>query len=106
MTSAGTGITAVAEDNAYLEFKLRPGEDIPRIKMTTMSNMDVTRASVDSTTTDIRKVQPPSKTGYELRVPYSSVGGESRITTAMTKKAGIHKHRATGKSGFHYFNLD
>jgi hypothetical protein len=104
MTSPGTGITDAAADNAYLEFKLSAGATTPSIKMAIMTDLNVTRASVPSGTTNIRTVRPMTKTGYELRVPYSSTPGESRITTSVAKNPGVHKHRATGTTGFHYFN--
>jgi hypothetical protein len=103
ITSAGTGITAAAADNAYFEYKLGPGDAVPRMKYALMSALDSTRASVPSATTGIRTVRPATKLGFELRVPYSDTPGHSRITTRVAKKAGAKKQSA-GLTGFHFFH--
>lgn len=105
MTAPGTGITASVQDNAYLEYKLRPGEAAPYVKMAVMSDMNETRGLVAHGATGIRTIKPKSKLGYELAMPYSATPGSSRITTGMAKKPGRQKHTATGTAGFKYFYI-
>jgi hypothetical protein len=102
MTSPGTGITAAAEDNAYIEFKLKAGRDTPTIKVALMSDMNTDRQTVPQASTSIRKVWTVGKIGYELKLPYSKDAGMSRITAGMTKRPNVSKHTATGMSGFHH----